>query len=146
MRAVLAKHSTNPPFMIGETSMHASSQIAALIKQAAREAGFDLAGIAPVGDFPELDYFPQWIAAGYAGEMKYLEARDETGALKRASLRSVAPWARSVISAPSTTTQAIHTPRRCMIRSVVGFPVMPGAKTIITKPSYGNCGSWKNDY
>ncbi len=77
--------------------MHASSQIAALIKQAAREAGFDLAGIAPVGDFPELDYFPQWIAAGYAGEMKYLEARDETGALKRASLRSVAPWARSVI-------------------------------------------------
>jgi epoxyqueuosine reductase len=29
--------------------------------------------------------------------MKYLEARDEAGQLKRASLRSAAPWARSVI-------------------------------------------------
>jgi len=70
---------------------------AGLVKQAAREAGFELAGIAPVRDFSELSYFPQWIAAGWAGEMKYLEARDEAGALKRASLRSVAPWARSVI-------------------------------------------------
>jgi len=31
------------------------------------------------------------------GEMKYLEARDETDKLKRASLSRVAPWARSVI-------------------------------------------------
>ena len=29
--------------------------------------------------------------------MKYMEARDETGELKRASLARVAPWARSVI-------------------------------------------------
>ena len=66
--------------------------LAAQIKQAALQAGFDLAGIAPVGDFPELEYFPQWIASGHAGEMKYLEARDEAGGLKRASLRSAAPW------------------------------------------------------
>src|SRR6185369_10826910 len=38
-----------------------------------------------------------WVAAGYAGEMKYLEARDEFGKLKRSSLQTVAPWARSVI-------------------------------------------------
>jgi len=50
-----------------------------------------------VRDFPELERFPQWIAAGHAGEMKYMEARDEAGGLKRASLRSAAPWARSVI-------------------------------------------------
>ncbi len=68
-----------------------------LVKQAAHAAGFDLAGIASVGDFPELDRFPEWIAAGHAGEMKYMEARDGAGHLKRASLRSVAPWARSVI-------------------------------------------------
>jgi epoxyqueuosine reductase len=68
-----------------------------LIKQAARDAGFELAGIAPVRDFEELDYFPEWIAAGRAGEMKYLEARDEAGNLKRASLRTTAPWAHSVI-------------------------------------------------
>jgi len=77
--------------------MGSSSQIPALIKQAACDAGFDLAGIAPVRDFPELDHFSAWIAAGRAGEMKYMEARDEAGHLKRASLRSAVPWARSVI-------------------------------------------------
>jgi len=73
------------------------SEITTLIKDAAREAGFELAGIAPVRDLPELNYFPEWIEAGHAGEMKYLEDRDEAGHLKRASLQSAAPWARSVI-------------------------------------------------
>jgi epoxyqueuosine reductase len=73
------------------------SQLSTLVKQAAREAGFDLAGIAPVHDVLELNYFPEWIAAGHAGEMKYMEARDEAGRLKRASLRHAVPWARSVI-------------------------------------------------
>jgi epoxyqueuosine reductase len=74
-----------------------NSEITELVKQAAREAGFELAGVAPVGEFSELGHFPKWIAAGHAGEMKYLEARDEAGSLKRESLRNVAPWARSVI-------------------------------------------------
>src|ERR1700690_234602 len=74
-----------------------SAEIAAEVTQAAREAGFDLAGIAPVDDAPELEYFPRWIAEGHAGEMKYLEARDERGRLKRASLANAAPWARSVV-------------------------------------------------
>lgn len=67
------------------------------IKAAAAEAGFDLAGVAGVGEFDELSYFPTWIAEGRGGEMAYLQARDELGRLKRASLRSVAPWARSVV-------------------------------------------------
>jgi epoxyqueuosine reductase len=73
------------------------TELGRLIKEAAAEAGFDLAGIAGVGEFPELDYFPAWIAEGRGGEMAYLKARDEQGRLKRASLRSVAPWARSVV-------------------------------------------------
>jgi len=73
------------------------SAITATVTQAAREAGFDLAGIAPVDDSPELGYFPEWIAEGHAGEMKYLEGCDELGRLKRASLAHVAPWARSVV-------------------------------------------------
>jgi len=77
--------------------MHSSGQIEALIKSSAREAGFELAGIAPVRNLAELGYFPEWIAAGRAGEMKYLEARDEAGHLKRASLQTTAPWARSVV-------------------------------------------------
>jgi epoxyqueuosine reductase len=67
------------------------------IKRAATDAGFDLSGIAPATDSRELEYFPAWIAAGHAGEMKYLESRDDRGDLKRASLARVAPWARSVI-------------------------------------------------
>lgn len=73
------------------------SEITAQIKSFALEAGFDVAGIAPVRDFPELEHFPAWVAAGHAGEMKYLEARDEFGKLKRSSLQTVAPWAHSVI-------------------------------------------------
>ena len=77
--------------------MNHVSEITTLVKCSAHTAGFELAGIAPVRDLPELNYFSDWIEAGYAGEMKYLEARDEAGQLKRASLRSAAPWARSVI-------------------------------------------------
>lgn len=71
--------------------------ITAAVKQFAREAGFELAGIAPIGEFPELEHFSNWVAAGHAGEMKYMEARDDAGRLKRASPQSVFPWARSVI-------------------------------------------------
>jgi epoxyqueuosine reductase len=74
-----------------------SGDLSTLIKEAAADAGFDLAGIAPVHDFPDLTYFPEWIAAGRAGEMKYLESRNDAGELRRASLRSVFPWARSVV-------------------------------------------------
>ena len=73
------------------------SEVKAIVKRAAEEAGFDLAGIAPAADAPDLQHFPEWIAAGHAGEMKYLEARDDHGDLKRSSLARVAPWARSVV-------------------------------------------------
>jgi len=68
-----------------------------LVRQVSSDAGFDISGIAPVDHFPEFEYFPEWIAAGRAGEMRYLESRSESGELKRASLASVAPWAKSVI-------------------------------------------------
>jgi epoxyqueuosine reductase len=67
------------------------------IKQAAMRAGFDLSGIAAVSDFPELKRFPEWIAEGRAGDMKYLESRTDSGGLRRASLKSVFPWAQSVV-------------------------------------------------
>jgi epoxyqueuosine reductase len=73
------------------------SDVRSIVKRAAEEAGFDLCGIAPAADARELEHFPDWIAAGYAGEMKYMEARDDRGDLKRSSLSRVAPWARSVV-------------------------------------------------
>lgn len=77
--------------------MPAVSSTPDLIKRFAADAGFDLAGIAPVREFPEGDRFEEWISKGYAGEMRYLETRNEAGELKRSSLKHAAPWAKSVI-------------------------------------------------
>jgi epoxyqueuosine reductase len=79
------------------TTVARITEITQAVRESAKEAGFDVAGVAAVREFPELDYFPHWIAQGHAGEMKYLEARDEAGHLKRASLKHAAPWARSVV-------------------------------------------------
>ena len=36
--------------------------------------GFDLCGVAPVEAFDELGHLPEWLARGYAGEMRYLQS------------------------------------------------------------------------
>jgi epoxyqueuosine reductase len=66
---------------------------AAGIKQKAKELGFDLCGIAPVGAFPELGFLREWIDRGYAGTMGYLPRTAE----RRSDVRRVMPAARSVI-------------------------------------------------
>jgi len=93
-------------------------QISNLIKQEARAAGFDLAGVAQVSQFRELEYFSEWIARGYAGEMTYLRARDASGHLKRASLERSMPWVRSVVvcalnyNAPEVYSTAVADPEQ----------------------------------
>ncbi len=74
-----------------------TSQLSADIKRLALDEGFDLAGIAGVADTPEHRFFPDWLNAGYGGEMRYLESRNDAGQLKRASLANATPWARSVM-------------------------------------------------
>ncbi|MBW8745999.1 MAG: tRNA epoxyqueuosine(34) reductase QueG [Acidobacteria bacterium] len=65
----------------------------------ALECGFSAAGIAAVPeDNPDLRRrYESWVDQGYAGEMGYLQRRDEAGQLLRSSLRVAIPWARSVI-------------------------------------------------
>ena len=63
------------------------------VKQRAVELGFDLCGIAPVDAHPELAFYRQWLARGYAGEMAYLHRTAE----RRADVRAVMPGAQSVI-------------------------------------------------
>lgn len=73
------------------------------VEQAARNAGFSLAGVA---DVPESDSddaqvadkrFSEWIASGHAGDMEWMKRADADGALMRADLRRPMPWARSVV-------------------------------------------------
>jgi epoxyqueuosine reductase len=69
----------------------------------AHEAGFDAFGIARVGDPSqpdsalEAERFAAWVDAGRAGEMGYLQRRDQNGELVRGELLRAMPWARSVI-------------------------------------------------
>jgi len=67
---------------------------AADIKQQARALGFDACGIAPAGDHPELKFFKDWLARGYAGNMGYLPRSAE----RRADVRRVMPSAQCVIA------------------------------------------------
>jgi epoxyqueuosine reductase len=87
----------HPAAKLAPSPAHLFPDLPTRIKRCASDAGFDLCGIAPVRDFAELQVFPAWIADGKQGEMKYMEARDEAGELKRALLARVAPWARSVV-------------------------------------------------
>ena len=45
------------------------------IKTLARECGFELAGIAAAEPVREAAYYRQWVADGFAGEMRYLTDR-----------------------------------------------------------------------
>jgi epoxyqueuosine reductase len=67
---------------------------AAQIKAEAAAAGFDLCGIAPAGNFPELEFLPKWLNRGYAGEMHYMYRTSE----RRSNVRAIMPSAQSVIS------------------------------------------------
>src|SRR5262245_66645631 len=63
------------------------------IKTRARELGFDLCGIAPGTELPELGRLREWLDRGYAGDMVYLEKSAES----RMEIRRVLPTARAVI-------------------------------------------------
>ena len=63
------------------------------IRAHARALGFDLVGIATLGEVETADHFHEWITAGYAGEMGYLER----GAEKRRDTRKPFEGVRSAV-------------------------------------------------
>ena len=65
--------------------------LAARTIELGRAAGFDLCGIAPAAEFPELAHLDDWLERGHAGEMQYL--RDT----RRRSPTDAMQGARSVI-------------------------------------------------
>jgi epoxyqueuosine reductase len=63
------------------------------IKDKALALGFDVAGVASLGPFPEAAFYSAWLESGYAGKMHYLE-RQKAARLQPAS---VLPAAKCVI-------------------------------------------------
>jgi epoxyqueuosine reductase len=57
----------------------------------AKSLGFDLCGVVRAKNLPELQQSTEWLARGYAGEMKYLADP------RRSDVQAVLPGARSVI-------------------------------------------------
>jgi epoxyqueuosine reductase len=65
----------------------------ARIKRRTRELGFDIVGITSLGPVASIQHFDEWIAAGYAGDMSYLER----GAEKRRDTRNPFEGVRSAV-------------------------------------------------
>jgi epoxyqueuosine reductase len=61
------------------------------LESRAKELGFDLCGVVSAGKFPELERTEEWLARGFAGEMKYLSDP------RRRSAEGAFPGIRSVI-------------------------------------------------
>ncbi len=64
------------------------------IKKAAYDIGFDLVGIAPVGKYPETQWYKQWLQKGFAGEMGYMGRDPE----RRGDVANLLSGAKSVIT------------------------------------------------
>ena len=89
------KNETETPPNWGHHRRMSAAERTVWIRERAVAEGFDLCGVARIGGdaelWRELEYFPEWLARGYAGEMKYLH--DE----RRADPRLALNGARSVI-------------------------------------------------
>jgi len=66
----------------------------------ALEAGFDEAGVIALpyaGQEQDAARFEEWVRAGHAATMRYMERRDEDGRLLRSRVGIPFPWARSAV-------------------------------------------------
>lgn len=64
-----------------------------LVKERARELGFDLVGIAPADSHDHFSFFEKWLKKGYAGTMEWLARNKE----KRGDPQKVLEGAKSLI-------------------------------------------------
>jgi epoxyqueuosine reductase len=83
------------------------ANLAARTVELARAAGFDLCGIAPAAEFPELAHLEEWLERGYAGEMSYLhDERRRSPARAMQGARSVIVCALNYNTALPASTEA----------------------------------------
>jgi epoxyqueuosine reductase len=76
----------------GHTALSFNPMLSSLaVRQRALDLGFDLAGIAPLAVWKDLEFSRQWVEKGFHGEMRYLENP------KRFDPRLVLPSVKSVV-------------------------------------------------
>jgi epoxyqueuosine reductase len=92
--------SSQKPLNSSQGANDATTLSAAQARAWALEAGFTEAGLVPLpyrATERDATRFQQWIEAGTAGSMHYLERRSDGGKLIRARVETPFPWARSAI-------------------------------------------------
>jgi epoxyqueuosine reductase len=83
----------------------------AWIEERAKALGFDLCGVVRAARFPELAQTEEWLARGYAGEMKYLsDARRSNPESAMPGIRSVIVCALNYNTEPPKSTDVAHEP------------------------------------
>ncbi len=88
-----------------------------LVLAAARDAGFDEAGIAPPSLPDEAEHLRSWLDAGHAGGMRWLERHFEV----RVDLRERFSWARSVVVVLRSYRPAPNDPDHGLARFVSSY-------------------------
>ena len=86
--------------MSNDLSSPAGGLTAAQARAWAQEAGFAEAGVVGLpydGETRDAARFEEWVRAGHAGTMRYLERSGEDGRLVRARVSRAFPWARSAL-------------------------------------------------
>jgi epoxyqueuosine reductase len=82
------------------------------LESRARELGFDLCGVVSATKFPELEHTDEWLARGFAGEMKYLsDPRRRNGEGAFPGIRSVIVCALNYNTDLPKSTDVLHLPK-----------------------------------
>jgi epoxyqueuosine reductase len=98
------------------------------IIEISRALGFDLCGVAPAAEFPELGHLDEWLARGYAGDMRYLHNE------RRKTPYDVVSGARSVI----VCALNYNTPLPMSIESPVDIASQAGPRGWISRYAWGD--------
>jgi epoxyqueuosine reductase len=81
------------------------------VESRAKELGFDLCGVVSAAKFPELEHMEEWLARGFAGEMKYLsDPRRRAAEVALPGVRSVIVCALNYNTSLPKSTDVPHIP------------------------------------
>jgi epoxyqueuosine reductase len=115
-----------------------SHELAAEIKQRARQIGFDLVGVAPAEPSRYRDYFRAWLDARQHGAMQYLDHRFD----ERTDPRTYLPGARSVICTALNYYTSLATEDACGTKGRIARYALGDDYHTLLKPRLFALADW----